>query len=131
MTPLERYQKLVSRLPDQTVKGAANKYTSINGNMFSFLNKDTGGLSIRLGKDERETFLKKYKAELSVSYNTVMKEYPLVPAVVFENTRTMNLWFAKSYAYASGLKPNPSQKNPEKKDKKKVSKKKTSNKKIK
>lgn len=105
MTNLERYEKIVSKIPDQKIKGAANKYTSLNGNMYSFLDKSTGELAIRLGKEEREEFLKKYETKLSVQYNTVMKEYPIVPQEVLENTRTINRWFGKSFAYVSSLKP--------------------------
>jgi len=107
MTNLERYEKVVSKIPDQKVKGAANKYTSLNGHMYSFLDKSNGELAIRLGKEEREEFLVKYNTQLSVQYNTVMKEYPIVPQDVLENTRTINRWFAKSFAYVSSLKPKP------------------------
>ena len=37
---LELYEKLVARLPDVERKGAAMPYTSWNGNMFSFLDKE-------------------------------------------------------------------------------------------
>ncbi len=42
-------------------KGATVPYTSLNGHMFSYLSKE-GKLAIRLPAQEREAFLKKYKA---------------------------------------------------------------------
>ncbi len=113
MTNLERYQKVISIIPDLKMKGAANKYTSLNGNMFSFLDKSNGELAIRLGREEREAFLKKYEGELSFQYNTVMKEYPIVPQEVMENTRALNKYFRKSFAYVSSLKPKPTKKKKE------------------
>lgn len=110
MTNLQRYEKVISIIPDLKMKGAANKYTSLNGNMFSFLDKNTGELAIRLGKEEREAFLRKFDTNLSVQYNTIMKEYPIVPQSVMESTRSLNRYFRMSYTYAQSLKPKPTKK---------------------
>ena len=92
------YDKLLATHSEIERKGAKNPYTSRNGHMFSFLDK-TGALSLRLGKDEREAFLKKHKTELSFQYNTVMKEYVLVPGPLFKKTRTMAKYLAMSWEY--------------------------------
>jgi len=44
---LELYDKLIAALPGVERKGATIPYTSLNGNMFSFLNKE-GKLGFRL-----------------------------------------------------------------------------------
>jgi len=53
------YDKLIATRPEIERKGDANRYTSLNGNMFTLLHQ--GNLAIRLPADEREKFLKKYK----------------------------------------------------------------------
>ena len=88
-------------------KGAKNPYTSVNGNMFSFLGPD-GTLGLRLSKEEREKFLVEHNTELIVSYNTVMKEYVAVPEDILLNPKKIQKYFGMSYDYASSLKPKPS-----------------------
>ena len=79
-------------------KGAKNAYTSLNGHMFSFMD-ETGELALRLPKEEREAFLVKHKTRLSVQYNTVMKEYVVVPEAMLKNTRRLATVFAMSLEY--------------------------------
>src|SRR5438445_11749645 len=79
------YEKLVATIPEVQRKGAANPYTSVNGNMFSQL-LPSGRLSLRLPAGEREEFLKKYNTKLVKQYGIVMKEYVEVPDELLENT---------------------------------------------
>ena len=60
---LELYEKLVATNPNVERRGAIVPCTSLNGHMFSYLSKE-GKLELRLPRDEREAFLKKYKARL-------------------------------------------------------------------
>ena len=106
---LALYEALVEMFPDVKRKGAKNPYTSHNGHMFSFLDP-TGALSLRFPKDEREAFLEEYDTELSFQYNTVMKEYAVVPDAMLEDTAGIAEYFAKSFAYVDGLKPKPTTK---------------------
>ena len=85
-------------------KGATMPYASVNGNMFSFLDK-AGHLGLRLPEKERNEFLKLYKTQLCVSYGATMKEYVDVHQNVFIDKKAMNKYFNISYAYAQGLKP--------------------------
>lgn len=105
---VDYYYKVVATHTDPPieVKGAANCYTSVNGHMFSYLDP-TGAMSLRLEKAQRAAFLVKHKTTLSVQYNTVMKEYVLVPDALLRNTAKMAGYFADSYAYVSSLKPKP------------------------
>ena len=103
---LELYEKLVATQPSITRKGKANPYTSLNGRMFSFINKD-GRLALRLPEAEREAFLKKYKTKIAVSYGAVMKEYVVVPPALLARTRELARHFAVSVEYMSGMKPKP------------------------
>jgi hypothetical protein len=54
------YHKLIATIPKLERKGAANPYTSINGNMFTILHQSRTS-AIRLPEAEREAFIKKYK----------------------------------------------------------------------
>ena len=100
------YDKLIQTNYDIERKGATVPYTSLNGNMFTLLSK-TGTLAIRLSKDKREEFLKKYKTTLFENYGVVMKEYVAVPDSLFENTKEMKKYLDMSYEYAKTLKPKP------------------------
>jgi hypothetical protein len=103
------YDKLISNLPGMERKGATMPYTSVNGNMFSYIEKD-GSFGLRLPITEREIFLKQYKTSLFVSFGMVMKEYVLVPEKLFFNTKALQPWFKKSFEYTMSLKAKPSKK---------------------
>ena len=103
---LELYEKLVATNPSVKRKGAAMPYTSLNGHMFSFLTK-TGKLALRLPTEERDAFLKKYKATLCEQHGTVMTEYVEVPDPLLQRTQELKKFFDLSYAYVGSLKPKP------------------------
>ena len=109
---LELYEKLVATNPSIDRKGAANPYTSLNGNMFSFLTKEQGKLALRLPAAEREAFMKKFDTTLCETYGTVMKEYVVVPDSMLPKTRQLKRYFDLSYAYAGSLKPKPTTRKP-------------------
>ncbi len=107
---LALYDKLIATHPEIERKGAANPYTSLNGNMFSLLLGPEGVMALRLPEDERERFLKKYKTKLYEAYGAVMKEYVTVPNALLKNTKTLEKYLAISYAYVKTLKPKPTAK---------------------
>ncbi len=78
-------------------------YTSLNGNMFSYLDKD-GNLGLRLPKEIREDFIKKYKTTLCEAHGSVLKEYVLVPITLFSNIDELKNYFSLSYDYTKTLK---------------------------
>jgi hypothetical protein len=102
------YEALVSTVPGVDRKGAANPYTSRNGWMHSFLDKE-GSVSIRLGKDDLESFLEKYVTERSVQYGSVMKDFAVVPDDLL-GTDELSDWFARSWDWVGTLKPKPTKK---------------------
>lgn len=106
---LQQYDKIVNKLPDQKVKGAANRYTSLNGHMFSFINNN-GDIGLRLPKEEREAFIKKYDSKIMEQYGRNMPEYVVVTDELFMKTRTMNKYFKISHEYIQSLKPKPTTK---------------------
>ena len=103
---LALYEKLVATNPKVDRKGDTVPYTSLNGHMFSYLSKE-GKLALRLPPQERETFLKKYKAKLCDAYGRVQPEYVEVPDSLLSSTRELKNFFEASYEYVAALKPKP------------------------
>ena len=101
---LDCYSKLVATNPKIELKGATVPYTSHNGHMFSYLEKD-GSLGLRLPEDAREDFLKKYKTTLFISYGIVKKEFVLVPDKLLKDTKKLKPYFDISFEYVKTLKP--------------------------
>jgi hypothetical protein len=108
---VELYEKLVATNPNVERKGATHPYTSLNGNMFSYLHP-SGSVALRLPAEERERFLKKYKTTLFEAYGVIQKEYVRVPDSLLGNTNELRKYFDLSYHYAQTLKPKASKKKP-------------------
>jgi hypothetical protein len=106
---LEAYERLVATNSKIERKGNTHPYTSLNGNMFSYLHP-SGSMALRLPADERQKFLEKYKTTLFHAYGIVQKEYVTVPDNLLQNTKELQKHFAVSYQYAQTLKPKPSKK---------------------
>jgi len=102
------YDKLLATNPKIERKGAANPYTSLNGNMFTLLH--SGSLAIRLPEGKREEFLKKYKTTLVKAYGAIMPEYVTVPVALLKNTKELQKYLELSYEYVRALKSKPTKK---------------------
>jgi hypothetical protein len=103
---LEQYERLVATSPGVPRKGATVPYTSINGNMFSYL-QPSGLLALRLPAAERERFLNRYDSSLVEAYGIVQTEYVSVPEALLARTDELKPWFEISYRYAGTLKAKP------------------------
>jgi TfoX/Sxy family transcriptional regulator of competence genes len=101
---LALYDKLIQSHPDIERKGVKLPYTSFNGHMFTFLS-EAGELAIRLPKEEREAFLKKYTTTLMESHGAIMKEYVVVPENLLKDTEVLKKYLDISYEYVKTLKP--------------------------
>ena len=106
---LELYNKLIENHPDIERKGKTMPYTSVNGHMFSFLDKE-GNMGLRLSKIDRDDFIAKFDSELMVQYGSIMKEYVVIPANLLEDTKTLQKYLQTSFDYVSSLKPKPTKK---------------------
>jgi TfoX/Sxy family transcriptional regulator of competence genes len=102
------YDKLIATIPEIQRKGAANPYTSLNGNMFTLLHQSR--LAIRLPERHREEFVKKYKTNLFEAYVTVMPEYVAVPDALLKKTKELQGYLELSYEYAKTLRSKPTKK---------------------
>ncbi len=101
---LDAYKKLIATNPAIELKGATVPYTSFNGHMFSYFEKD-GSFGLRLPEKEREAFLKKYKTTLFISYGIVKKEFVLVPEKLLKNFKEFKPYFDLSFAFVKSMKP--------------------------
>lgn len=98
------YEKLIALFPTVELKGANMLYTSLNGNMYSWMNEE-GVLALRMSKVDREAFIEKYDTELHKAYGLVQREYVSVPDALLRRTSAMKVHFAASLACAESLKP--------------------------
>lgn len=105
---IEHYTKLMTSVQGPEIKGATMPYTSMNGNMFSFLKE--GRVGLRLPDNEREVFLKKYRSTLFETYGTVMKEYVTITPALMKKINEMKPYVKASYEYAKTLKAKPTKK---------------------
>ena len=101
---LALYEKLVATIPKVERKGDTNPYTSLNGHMFSHMTPD-GCLAIRLSDDDRDAFMKKYKAKAYVAYGVIKKDWVVVPEALLKKTSELATYFERSYRYVKTLKP--------------------------
>ena len=108
---LAAYDRLIETVPGVVRKGASIPYTSVNGNMFSYL-FDEGSLALRLSPADREAFLTRFGTRLHEAYGIVQKEYVDVPGALLDDTAQLASWFASSHAYVSGLRPKPTTRRP-------------------
>jgi len=92
------YEQLVATNPDIERKGATHPYTSLNGNMFSYLHP-SGSMALRLPADERDKFLKRFKTTLFEAYGVIQKEYVTVPEALLKNTKELEKYFHLSWQY--------------------------------
>ncbi len=97
------YKMIVESNPKLELKGSTIPYTSYNGHMFSYFEKD-GTFGLRLPEKEREAFLKKYKTTLFVSYGIIKKEFVLVPDKLLLNFKEFKPYFDISFNFVSSLK---------------------------
>ena len=98
------YDLLVATQPEVERRGLTTPYTSVNGNMFSYLNPE-GMLALRLSATDRAEFMERYGAELAVAHGVTQAEYVAVPRALLKNIEELAPYFAASYAYAQTLKP--------------------------
>ncbi len=101
---LDLYENLVKLFPNIERKGKTMPYTSLNGHMFSFINKE-GKMGLRLAEVERTKFIHSFNSSLMEQHGRIMKEYIIVPDQLLKDTDKLTKYFEKSIKYVSSLKP--------------------------
>jgi hypothetical protein len=105
-----RYAELVATIPEAQLKGAKVPYTSMNGNMYSYLGEN--GVALRLPAGAREEFLGTYQTTLYHAYGIVQKEYVTVPEDLLTRLAELTPYFRVSFDYATTLKPKATKRAP-------------------
>jgi hypothetical protein len=100
------YRAVVETQPDVELKGAKNAYTSLNGNMYSFMTAD-GQLAVRLPEARRAEFTEEHGTGPCIQYGAVMRGYALLPDDMLTDLDAASAMFAESLAFAKTLKPKP------------------------
>jgi len=103
---LTRYEEIVGEYPGLKVKGAANKYTSMNGNMFSALQKD-GMLTLRLSEAEKADYNAANGTDDVISHGAVLRGYVYVTPEIWSDDAKLRALFKQCVAHAETLKPKP------------------------
>ena len=96
--------EVVAKNPNFDRKGKTMPYTSVNGYMFSQVNK-AGELGIRLSKEDTAEFDSDYEANPFLSYGATMREYILIPEKLLKDKETIGKLLQKGYEYVMSLPP--------------------------
>lgn len=106
---LERYEALVTAHFGDKVKGKANRYTSMNGNMYSFLDKD-GTICLRLSEAGKEAFNTANGTSDVIQYGAVMRGYVAVPEAFYDDEERLSAVFGECLENARTLPAKPTKK---------------------
>lgn len=100
---LERYTTVVQQA-GAVVKGAKNPYTSRNGHMYSFLDKE-GAMALRLSDELADGFLDTYESGPVIQYGSVMRGYVSIPDALLRDPAQLGPWFEKAHEWIGTLAP--------------------------
>lgn len=101
MNTLAIYVNLLQKCDRFERKGKTVPYTSANGHMFSFINKE-GDLGIRFSKSIQEKYFEKYQTSYFKSHNAVMRGYIHITEMLM-NEEDLVLLLNESYDYVMSL----------------------------
>ena len=101
---LARYEALVASVEGVERKGAPNPYTSRNGYMTSFIDRE-GAVSLRLSKADQAEFIEMYDSRIPVQYGKNMPDFAVVPADLLERQAELRPWFLRSWDFVGTLEP--------------------------
>lgn len=96
------YRELVARFFGDIVKGKANPYTSMNGNMYSFLDGDSR-ICLRMSEPDRLAFAKAYGTEPVKQYGAIMRGYVAIPESDLADASGLAEAFEACHRYATSL----------------------------
>ncbi len=104
------YDNLIRSTLNIETKGKTLPYTSLNGNMFSFLTAD-GSMGLRLSKADRDEFIREFDSKLIERFGKPMKEYVEVPAKLLAEAEKLKRYILLSYRYVATLPSKPTRKS--------------------
>ena len=98
------YDQLIATSSKFDRKGKTSPYTSVNGCMFSQLNK-AGEIGIRLPKDRQQAFSEDHDTTFFKPDGAVMNGYVLVPDPMLEDLEELAVYLDTGYEYVMSLEP--------------------------
>lgn len=101
---LKRYDELVAQCSRFDRKGKTVPYTSANGHMFSFLNKDAE-MGIRFSKEVQEKYFQAFNTSFFTSHGATMKGYILIPDQLLTDSKKLISLLDESFDYVMSLDP--------------------------
>ncbi len=101
---LAHYEQLVASVEGVERKGAANPYTSRNGYMTSFIDKE-GATALRFSKADQAAFIERYDSRIPVQYGRDMPDFAVVPDELLERPDELRQWFVRSWEFVGTLEP--------------------------
>ncbi len=99
---LKIYERLINTNGNFSRKGKTTAYTSVNGYMFSLLNKESQ-IGIRLPKESAEKFIRKFNTTRYKSHGAWMKDYVLIPENEHEEIEKFAPYLQESYEFVMSL----------------------------
>lgn len=106
---LSVYGAMIDSIEGVQRKGKTMPYTSMNGNMYSFLSKE-GQIALRLGKEDKKIFNDEINPDPMIQYGAVMRGYVTIPENMLASPDQLNHWFKRCHDNAMTLKPKPTKK---------------------
>ncbi len=105
MDKLKAYKDVLIQLNVDLKENFGFPFTSVNGNMFSFLSKENV-LGIRLPEEARDEFIESVGSSIyQRPQGQVLKEYVVIPDDLLGRKEELLSWFKRSLTYAESLKP--------------------------
>ena len=101
---LALFDKIIANHPKLERKGKTMPYTSVNGHMFSLLNK-AGEIGFRFSKEQGDAFMEEYQTTRFKSHGSFMQGYVLIPESLHDDLDLMTKYLDDSYRYVLTLEP--------------------------
>ena len=98
------YDEIVAKSTRFKRKGKTVPYTSANGHMFSFINKD-GEFGIRFSKEIQDEYMTTFDTTLFKSHGATMKGYFLITEKMLKDLNLISRLLEESYDFVMSLKP--------------------------
>ncbi len=103
---LPAYQRLIASVPGAKLRGAKMAYTSLNGNMYSYLT-ERGTLALRFRPSTQGAVTAALGAVPCLAFGRVQKDYVEVPAARLAEPGVVEPYFRLCHDLAATLKPKP------------------------
>lgn len=99
---LSTYKSVIENCKGIELKGKTTPYTSANGHMFSFINKENQ-LGFRFDKKVQEKYIQEWPSTYLYSHGSKMKGYVLIPEDMLDDLEALTKYLQESHEYVCSL----------------------------